>query len=80
VFALAGLACVLALGRFRLAAFAALWLVLSFAGLVAIYWISSNPLTNHLFNTADRTIVTLVLGMALLVPVLLQGEPEPGEL
>jgi hypothetical protein len=80
VFALAGVACALALGRFRLAAFAALWLALSFGGLVAIYWISTNPLANHLFNSADRTIVTLVLGTALLVPVLLQGDSEPGEL
>ena len=30
--------------------------LLSFAGLVAIYWISTNPLTNHLYNSSDRTI------------------------
>ena len=56
--------------------------VLSFAGLLAIYWISTNPLDSHLFNTSDRTIDTLVIGGALLVPVLLapEREPEPVEL
>ena len=40
------------------------------AGLVAIYWISRNPITNHLFNTSDRTIDTLMIGAAVLAPVL----------
>jgi hypothetical protein len=47
------------------------WLALSFPGLAAIYWISTKTLTNHLFSTADRTIDSLVIGGALLVPVLL---------
>jgi hypothetical protein len=68
--------------RQRAAFFAAAWLVLSFVGLLLIYWISRNPLTSHLYNTSDRTIDSLVFGAALLVPVLLavQREPEPGEL
>jgi hypothetical protein len=68
--------------RSRAAVFAATWLVLSFAGLLLIYWISRNPLTRHLDNTSDRTIDSLVFGSALLVPVLLavEREPEPGEL
>jgi hypothetical protein len=82
VFCLFGLAGGLVLRRFRLTAFGASWLLLSFAGLVAIYWISTNPLKGHLFNSADRTIVSLVIACALLVPVLLapEREPEPGEL
>ena len=46
-----------------------------FAGLVAIYWISTNPLTNHLYNSSDRTIDALVIGSALLAPVLI-GKPQ----
>jgi hypothetical protein len=76
--ALVGLGGAVLLRRFRLAAFAFVWLVLSFAGLVWIYWISTNPLTNHLYDSADRTIDSLVVGAALLVPVLL-GPGRPGE-
>jgi hypothetical protein len=77
-----GFAGALLLQRWRLALFGAGWAVLSFAGLLAIYWISINPLGSHLFNTSDRTIDTLMIGCALLVPVLLapEREPEPGEL
>jgi hypothetical protein len=74
--ALAGLAGALVLRRFRLAAFAVSWFALSFAGLLAVYWISPFPLTNHLYNSADRTIDTLVIGAALLAPVLLWTEPS----
>jgi hypothetical protein len=76
---LAGLVAAVVLGRRRLALFGALWLFLSFNGLVAIYWISTTPLTNHLFNTADRTIDSLLIGGALLVPVLVgAARPAPG--
>ena len=77
-----GLVGALVLRRFRLVILALLWATLSVAGLVAIYWVSTNPLTNHLFNSSDRTIVTLVIGSALLVPLLLapEREPEPVEL
>jgi hypothetical protein len=78
----AGLGVGLCLLRSREAVFAATWLVLSFAGLLLIYWISRNPLTSHLYNTSDRTIDSLVFGAALLVPVLfgVEREPEPGQL
>ena len=46
-------------GLGAIALFAAAWFALSFAGLVAIYWISTNPLTNHLYNSSDRTIDAL---------------------
>ena len=61
----------LVLRRFRLALFGIGWLLLSFAGLIAIYWISTNSLTSHLANSSDRTIDSLVLAGGLLVPVLL---------
>ena len=71
---LLGLAGALFLRRFRPAAFAGVWLLLSFAGLVAIYWISTNKVGNHLADSSDRTIDSLVFGGALLVPVLLSTE------
>jgi hypothetical protein len=77
-----GLGVGLLLVRSRAALFAVAWLFLSFTGLLLIYWISRNPVTNHLYNTSDRTIDSLVFGGALLVPLLLafEREPEPGEL
>ena len=68
------LAAALVLRRFRPALFGVGWLLLSFAGLVAIYWISTNPLESHLANSSDRTIDSLVLAAGLLVPVLLYDE------
>jgi hypothetical protein len=77
-----GFAGALVLRRFRPAIFGAVWVVLSFAGLVGIYWISTNPVAHHLFNSSNRTIVTLMIGTTMLVPVLLapEREPEPVEL
>jgi hypothetical protein len=71
--ALLGIGGAAATRRVRLAAFAALWLVLAFAGLVTIYWISNNPIAYHLYNSANRTIDTLIVGAAALVPLLLSG-------
>jgi hypothetical protein len=81
-FVVVGFAGALVLRRWRTALFGAGWAVLSFGGLLAIYWISINPISNHLYNTSDRTIDTLMIGTALLVPVLLapEREPEPVEL
>jgi hypothetical protein len=72
----------LLLRRLRTAAFGAVWLVLSFAGLLAIYWISTNPIKSHLTDSADRTIDSLVFGGLLLVPLLLavERQAEAGEL
>jgi hypothetical protein len=52
--------------RYRLVAFAALWAVLSFLGLLLIYWISVIPIELALVWSADRTIVTIVVGAAAL--------------
>lgn len=80
VLILFGLVSALVLRRFRLALFGAVWLLLSFAGLVSIYWISQNDLSSHLMNSSYRTITSLVIGGGLLVPVLLRdGTEKPAE-
>jgi hypothetical protein len=61
------------LRRYRPAAFGTAWLLLSFAGLLAIYWISTNSVSSHLADSSNRTIDSLVFGGALLVPALLPG-------
>jgi hypothetical protein len=66
-----GFACALAVGSFRVTAFGAAWLALSFGGLLCVYWASSQPLYPDLNYSADRTIDTLLVGGVLLVPVLL---------
>jgi hypothetical protein len=74
-FVLVGLCGAVLMREFRVTGFAVGWLVVSFAGLVAVYWISPLPVTDHLANSADRTIDSLVIGAALLVPVLLGPGP-----
>jgi hypothetical protein len=56
--------------RYALAGFAVLWATLSFAGLVVVYWISTIPVDLALVWSGDRTIITLVVGAAALVPLL----------
>jgi hypothetical protein len=56
--------------RYALAGFAALWALLSFAGLVLIYWISVIPIDLALVWSGDRTIVTLVVGAGALSALL----------
>jgi hypothetical protein len=68
----AGLAAALATRRFAPAAFALAWLLLGFGGLLVVYWISTPALGEHLFNSSYRTIVSLVVGGAALVPVLVR--------
>jgi hypothetical protein len=72
---LAGCALLTALlrGRYDMASFGALWLTLSFGGLLLIYWINELALDDNLFNTSYRTIATPLIGAALLVPPLLSG-------
>lgn len=71
---IAGILGALVLRRFRLAIFGLGWLVLSFAGLLAVYWASPLPLGDNLYHSADRTIDALVIAGVLLVPVLLKLE------
>ncbi len=55
---------------YRLAAFALLWPLLAFGGLVLVYWISVVPVELTLTWTAPRIVVTLVVGAAALAPLL----------
>jgi hypothetical protein len=64
------------LGRWRLAIFSTVWLGLSFVGLVLINWISTNPLTYHLYGSSYRTIDAIVIGGAGLVPLLIRPAPR----
>jgi hypothetical protein len=56
--------------RTRVATFAASWLLLSFGGLVLIYWISVVPIHLTLTWTAERVVCSLLVGGAALAPLL----------
>jgi hypothetical protein len=60
----------LAGARWRLLTFAGIWLVLAAGGLLLTYWISVLPVTSHLTNSSYRTIVSLLVGGAAMVPLL----------
>ncbi len=64
--------------RNALVGFALLWAALAFAGLVLVYWISVIPIELALVWSADRTVVTLVVGAAAL-GALLAGESASRE-
>lgn len=55
--------------RWRLLTFAGVWLVLAIGGLLMTYWISVLPVESHLTNTSNRTIVSLLIGGAAMVPL-----------
>ena len=74
---LVALATALLARRYRLAAFAGLWAVLAFFGLLLIYWISVIPIDLALVWSADRTIVTIVVGAAALAPLLAGEAAQP---
>ena len=59
--------------RWRLTAFAAAWALLSFGGIVLVFWISVVPIELTLKWAAYRTVASLVIGAAALAP-LLAGE------
>jgi 4-amino-4-deoxy-L-arabinose transferase-like glycosyltransferase len=78
--------------QFALAAFVSGWLVMAFAAIVAIYWISPLQLSWYLNNSASRTVATLVIAAGSLAPLLVaptwldlaarwaarREKPEPG--
>jgi hypothetical protein len=70
VLILAGLALALLSRRYRELAFAGAWLVLSFLGLLLVYWISNVPVHLTLVWSGDRTVTSIVLGGAALAPLL----------
>jgi len=59
--------------QWRLTAFAAAWTLLSFAGIVLVFWISVVPIELTLKWAAYRTVASLVIAAAALAP-LLAGE------
>ncbi len=59
---LAGVAAALLVGRFALALAIATWCVLSFAGLVGIFWISVVGLDWQIATAADRVTTTILVG------------------
>ena len=58
----AGLLAAVLARRFAISLAIALWCALSFAGLVAIYWISIPPLAFLLYTSAYRVTTTLLVG------------------
>ena len=54
----------------RLAGFAAAWALLSFGGIVLVFWISVVPVELTLRWAAYRTVASLVIGAAALAPLL----------
>jgi hypothetical protein len=66
-------------GRWLVLSFAVLWLGLSALGLVVLYWVSTLPLSSNLTNTSYRTIVSLLVGGAALVPLLVFPRSEEPE-
>jgi hypothetical protein len=71
--ALVAFAAALLAQRWRLAGFAAAWALLSFGGIVLVFWISVVPVELTLEWAAYRTVASLVIGAAALAP-LLAGE------
>jgi hypothetical protein len=63
--------------RWTVLAFSALWLAVSSAGLVILYWASNIGLSSNLTNTSYRTIVSLLIGGLSLVPLLVFPRDEP---
>lgn len=68
--ALVALVGVLLARRWRLAGFAAAWALLSYAGIVLVFWISVVPVELTLRWAAYRTVASLVIGAASLAPLL----------
>jgi hypothetical protein len=64
--------------RWTVLVFAAIWLGVSSAGLVTLYWASNLGLSSHLTNTSQRTIVSLLIGGVSLVPLLVFPKEKTG--
>jgi hypothetical protein len=76
--ALLAFAAALLARRWRLTAFAAGWALLSFGGIVLVFWVSVVPIELTLKWAAYRTVASLVIGAAALAP-LLAGEALVGK-
>ena len=75
--ALVAIVLALAGARSRLGVYALLWTLLSFLGIVLVFWISVVPVELTLRWAAYRTVAALVLGAASLAPLLV-GEVHEG--
>jgi hypothetical protein len=68
--ALVAFAAALLARSWRVAGFAAAWGLLSFGGIVLVFWISVVPVELTLKWAAYRTVASLVIGAAALAPLL----------
>ena len=50
--------------------FVVLWGALAYAALVGVYFASTAPIDWYLTTSADRVIISIVLGLATVAPVL----------
>ena len=73
---LLGLAAGLATRLWRPFAFSLMWLALSSAGLLMLYWVSTLPLSSNITNTSYRTIVSLLVGGASVGPLFVFPKAE----
>ena len=55
------------------------WLGLATGGLVLVYWISTLPVESNLTNSSYRTIVSLLIGGAVLFPCLSSPGPPTSD-
>ena len=81
-YALIAFAAALLARRWRVAGFAAAWALLSYAGIVLVFWISVVPVELTLRWAAYRTVASLVIGAAALAPLLAAeawNEAQSGE-
>ena len=62
----------------RLAALAAGWILIAFAGLASVYWISPLPVEFYVDTSAQRVLISIVVASVALTPLLLAAALEPG--
>jgi hypothetical protein len=63
--------------RYRALVFAVSWVVLSLAGLLVAFWISTLPIHEHVRTSADRIVASLVVGLLALAGVIGSERPAP---
>ena len=61
----------------RLAGLAASWILVAFAGLASVYWISPLPIEFYVDTSAQRVLISIVVVSVALTPLLLEAALEP---
>ena len=61
----------------RLAGLAASWIVVAFAGLASVYWISPLPVEFYVDTSAQRVLISIVVVSVAMTPLLLAAALEP---